>query len=363
VELLLSEMTSGGQYIASREGIKMDPVKDFVPYVDSIVNGEVLEVQQMDEDTYIVKFAIPLSNLEISLGGITNVWPIVAGEVFNFYFIKKAALIELELPQSFENYYQGPRFGIKGMRDLLGVKKGPFFGSIIKPNVGLDPEGVAHVVELHAKAGFNLVKDDEICVNPKICPLQERIRKIAEILDRVEQKTGKKVLYIANVTSDFSVINKNAEIAINGGAGGLMIDPLCTGLSIIDFLRRNYNVPIYVHRVGYGLFCSGPSFLIKYEIFLKLFKLLGADFSHVGGIWGNIDIEGTKRKIDKYLYILRDESLKNATWPVVTGISLENMADYYSFYGDDTLFMDHIGIYKDEKSARNKLQSLKKKIK
>ena len=178
VELLLAEMTSGIQYISTREGIKMDPVRDSVPYVDSIVNGEILDVQQMDEDTYLVKFALPASNLEISLGGITNVWPMVAGEVFSFHFIKKAALVELELPQSFKSYYQGPRFGIKGMRDLLGIKKGPIFGSIIKPNIGLDAERAAHVVELHAKAGFNFVKDDEICVNPKICPLEKRVRRI-----------------------------------------------------------------------------------------------------------------------------------------------------------------------------------------
>ena len=36
------------------------------------------------------------------------------------------------------------------------------------------------------------------------------------------------------------------------------------------------------------------------------------------------------------------------------------MGDYHRFYGDDTMFMDHIDIYRDEGRAREKLSSLKK---
>ena len=40
VELLLAEMTSGIQYISTREGVKMDPVKDSVPFVDDSINSK-----------------------------------------------------------------------------------------------------------------------------------------------------------------------------------------------------------------------------------------------------------------------------------------------------------------------------------
>jgi len=161
-------------------------------------------------------------------------------------------------------------------------------------------------------------------------------------------------------TSDFSVLGKAAEIVVTAGAGGLMIDPFCTGMSAMDYLRRNFDLPIYAHRVGYGLFCSGTNFSIGYDVFTALFRMLGADFSHVGGIWGKS--EASRRKTTSYVEILRKKSVHKRTWPVVTGISLENMADYYDFYGDDTLFMDHIDIYRDAESAKNKLQSLKEKL-
>jgi len=345
VELLLAEMTSGIQYYSKKNGVQMDRVQDTLPFVDESVMGEVRSLERIEDDTYSVTFALPADNLDVELGGITNLWPMVAGEVFNFHFIKRAILVRLDLPDSFASHYRGPGFGITGVRELVGVEKGPVFGSIIKPNLGLDPARSVRTVSILAEAGFNFIKDDEICVNPSLCPLKERVQAISEALNEYRQKSGRNVLYAANVTSDFSVLGKAAEIAVKAGAGGLMIDPFCTGMSAMDYLRRNFDLPIYAHRVGYGIFCSGPHFNIGYEVFTALFRMLGADFSHVGGIWGKSEV--SRRKTAGYVEILRKKSLHRRTWPVVTGISLENMADYYDFYGDDTLFMDHIDIYRE----------------
>ena len=361
IELLLAEMTSGIQYVSTQDGVKMDSVIDSVPFVDASVKGEVLSVESQDEESFIVSYSIPASNLDIGLGGITNLWPVVAGEVFNFHFIKKSKLLDLELPLSFKNYYKGPAFGIQRMRALLKRENGPVFGTIIKPNLGLTPEKTAAVVAILAKAGFDFVKDDEISVSPDLCPLKKRVDLVARMLDELSQKTGKKMLFAANVTSDFETLGKAAETALKAGAGGLMIDPFCAGLSSIDFLRRNFDAPIYVHRVGYGLFCLSPTYSISFAVFSKLFRLLGADFSHVGGIWGKS--EASRKKTEGYLDILRKNMPMLETWPVVTGISLENMHDYCTFYGDDTMFMDHIDIYNDEQSSKKKLLDLKKRCK
>lgn len=155
-----------------------------------------------------------------------------------------------------------------------------------------------------------------------------------------------------------------------------MIDPFCTGMSAMDYLRRNFDAPIYAHRVGYGLFCLSPKLSIDYSVFTMLFRLLGADFSHVGGLWGKS--EASRMKTEGYLNILRDKASSPTAssptassptasvapaWPVVTGISLENMEDYHEFYGDDTLFMDHIDIYRDVASSTEKLNRLKEKLK
>lgn len=354
VELLLAEMTSGIQYTALRDGVAMDQVEKHVPFVDPSVRGEVRSLQAQADGDYRVTFAFPSTNLDAAVGGITNLWGMVSGEVFNFYFVKHARLVELDLPGSFTSYYLGPRFGIAGLRRRLGLPQRPIFGAIVKPNLGLDAARTAELVRSLHTAGFSFIKDDEISVNPALCPMHLRVRSVAAAIARGRERLGRGMLYMANVTSDFSQLERAAQTAAEEGAGGLMIDPFCTGLSAIDFLRRHFELPIYCHRVGYGLHCRGDRYSVSYAIFSRLFRLLGADFSHVGGIWGGSDGRETK----KYLDILRRPDSHRRTWPVVSGISCENMAEYYRFYGDDTLFLDHIDIYSGERAAAEKLHRL-----
>jgi ribulose-bisphosphate carboxylase large chain len=360
VELLLNEMTSGIQYFSSRDGVVMDQVRGHVPYVDSSALGEVAAVEEQGDGSFRVVFSLPVDNIDPSLGGITNLWPVVAGEVFNFYFIKRARLVDLELPVSLRQRYLGPRFGIRAIRSLVRHEGTPLVGAIIKPNVGLNPRQAAKLAEDLAYAGFDFLKDDEISVSPALCPLKERVGRIADAVEKASRETGRKMLYIANITSDFSVLHEAACTARDAGAGGFMIDPFCIGLSAIDFLRRSFALPVYLHRVGYGLFTAGPAFSISYEAFSRLFRLLGADFSHVGGIWGSS--AHARNATKRYLEILRAGDQRSGdcleTWPVVSGISLENIGDYYGFYGDDTLILDHIDIYNDRQSAAKKREAL-----
>jgi ribulose-bisphosphate carboxylase large chain len=364
VDLLLNEMTSGIQYFSTRDGNVMDRVRDHVPKVDTSVLGEIVSVQERGEGSYYVVFSLPASNIDPWLGGITNLWPVVAGEVFNFYFIKRARLLDLELPVSFNKRYPGPRFGIHGIRSLVGREDAPLLGAIIKPNLGLNPLEAAKLAGDLAEAGFDFLKDDEISVSPSFSPLKERVSRVAEAVERASRKTGRKMLYAANISSDFLSLHEAASTARDAGAGGFMIDPFCTGLSAIDYLRQSFSLPLYLHRVGYGLLTAGPTFSISFELFSKIFRLLGADFSHVGGIWGGS--ADARDKTGRYLEILRGrEEGKHApleTWPVVSGISLDNIEDYYRFYGQDTLILDHIDIYSDRESAKKRREALLAKI-
>jgi len=360
VSFLLAEMTSGIQYISTKGGIKMYRCEDTLSFVDESIKGEIISIEEKEDNEYIVKFSFPAFNINPARGGISVLMAMVAGEVFSFYFIKKARLLDIEFPKAFYDYYRGPQFGIKGIRDLLGVYNRPLLGAIIKPNLGLSPEKTAEVVLILGSAGFDFIKDDEIAVDSKLCPLDKRVQSVAKEVDKVEQKTARKLLYIANVTSDLANLGAGAEIAIKAGADGLLVDPFSMGMSSINYLRTNFSVPVYVHRVGYGLFCSSKDFSISYELFNKLFRMLGADFSHVGGIIGKT--EKSKEEVKNYLTILRGYSSIKETFPVVTGIDLNNIRENYEFYGDDTLFMDCVGIYKDISTSTKKVNNLKKNM-
>ena len=48
--------------------------------------------------------------------------------------------MDIELPSSFGEKYNGPAFGIEGCRKLTNVYERPLIGTIIKPSIGLSPD-------------------------------------------------------------------------------------------------------------------------------------------------------------------------------------------------------------------------------
>ncbi len=79
----------------------------------------------------------PFDNLGASL---PNLLATVAGNLFELREFSGLRLLDLQLPPSFAQRYQGPQFGIQGTRKLLGIDGRPLIGTIIKPSVGLSPK-------------------------------------------------------------------------------------------------------------------------------------------------------------------------------------------------------------------------------
>ncbi len=50
-DLLLAEMTSGMQYISTCKGVQMYKYEDRLPFIDDSVKGEVLSIEEEEENT------------------------------------------------------------------------------------------------------------------------------------------------------------------------------------------------------------------------------------------------------------------------------------------------------------------------
>ena len=101
---------------------------------------------------------------------IPNLLSAVAGE--GVYFVPGIPLIklmDLRLPDAYLAGFEGPRFGVAGIRDLLGVHDRPIFFGVIKPNIGLPPEPLAELGYQGLLGGLDVAKDDEMLAD--IAPL------------------------------------------------------------------------------------------------------------------------------------------------------------------------------------------------
>ncbi|RLE50791.1 MAG: ribulose 1,5-bisphosphate carboxylase large subunit, partial [Candidatus Methanomethylicota archaeon] len=162
------------------------------------------KVFKTEEENNVVYIAYPIELFDAE-AGIANLLSIVAGNLFGLSSLERVRLIDIQVPRRLAESYDGPKFGIEGIRKLVETHANPrpHLGVIVKPKVGLNPKETANVVYEAAIGGADFIKDDETLVNQSFCILEERVSKVMEALDKVEQELGRKPLYAVNITSSY----------------------------------------------------------------------------------------------------------------------------------------------------------------
>ncbi len=223
----------------------------------------------------------PIGNLGPSL---PNLVATVAGNLFELQQFSGLRILDIDLPPSFGARYAGPQFGIPGTRRLSGIESGPLIGTIVKPSVGLSPEGTAELVDVLAEGGIDFVKDDELQADGPDCPFEARVQAVMAVIDRHADRTGKKVMYAFNVTGDLDEMRRRHDLVEAAGGTCIMASLNSVGLVGMVELRRHARLPIHAHRNGWGYLSRAPMLGWSYPAWSKLWRLAGADHMHVNGL-------------------------------------------------------------------------------
>ncbi|HJJ31313.1 MAG TPA: RuBisCO large subunit C-terminal-like domain-containing protein [Methanocorpusculum sp.] len=281
----------------------LSTVNEKTAYVHAL-DGEVLEVKPADAGGYITKIRYPYEIFE--KGNIPQYLSVIAGNLFGLGKLDAVRLTEIDLPRELSGC--GPKFGIEGVRKLVGTEtsRRPHVGTIIKPKVGLNPKDTAEVAYQAAVGGLDLIKDDETLTNQAFCPLLERLETVMDALDRAKDETGKQVLYAVNVTTGGDKIVELAHSAVKAGANMLMVDVLTAGFSAIQALAEDpaVNVPIHVHRTMHGALTRNPQHGIAMRPIAVLVRSAGGDQLHTGTVSGKMggkadEVLGDNREITR----------------------------------------------------------------
>jgi ribulose-bisphosphate carboxylase large chain len=256
--------------------------------VEERLAGRVVGI---DKKSKTARVAFPLEIFELEN------WPgmlsILAGNFFGLGSLTRARWVDIELPAKVAKSYKGPKYGIEGLRKLVGTTKDrrPHCGTIVKPKVGLDPKGTARVAKQAALGGLDFIKDDETLTDQKFCRFDERLRRVMEALDQARAQTGQRTLYAVNVTADERTMLQRADLARSLGANCIMMDVLTAGFHTLQALRNDPSVkfPIHVHRAMHGALTRSPHFGISMVVLSKLVRLLGGDQFHTGTASGKME--------------------------------------------------------------------------
>ncbi|OGP07550.1 MAG: hypothetical protein A2048_08370 [Deltaproteobacteria bacterium GWA2_45_12] len=215
---------------------------------------------------------------------IPNLLSAVAGEgAFYCPGVTCLRITNLHFPSSFLKLFEGPQFGLSGIREKLKVFDRPIFVGVVKPNIGLDSQDFSDTAYASFLGGLDIAKDDEMLANPPASSFEERIKKSALAARKAERITGKNKMYLANITDEIDEMMGLVQKATLLGADMVMVNAFFTGMSGLRHVRRHCKLPIMSHFTGMALYDRVLFFGMDGVVTTKLQRLLGADIIGLPG--------------------------------------------------------------------------------
>ncbi len=209
---------------------------------------------------------------------LPNLLTAVCGE--GTYFtpgIPLVKLLDITFPENYLAEFEGPKFGIDGIRDVLEAYNRPIFFGVVKPNIGLQPEYFADIAYQSWLGGLDIAKDDEMLADVAWSTTAMRTKLLGKARLKAEQATGEKKIYLANITDEVDKIIEQHDTAVANGANALLVNALPVGLSAVRMLRKHTKVPLIGHFPFIAAFSRLEKFGVHSKVITKLQRLAGLD--------------------------------------------------------------------------------------
>jgi len=276
----------------------------------SDLSAKAYEFTKVGNNEWIVRIAYPVHIFEE--WNMPGFLASVAGNVFGMKRVEWLRLEDLYLPERFLRDFKGPAFGIKGVRKKLGIEKRPLYGVVPKPKVGYSPEEVEHLAYELFSGGADFLKDDENITSPWYNRFEERAERITGVMEKVENETGEKKTWFANITADIREMERRLEILADLGNPHAMVDVVITGWAALEYIRdlaEDYDIAIHAHRAMHAAFDRNPKHGISMFVLAKLFRVIGVDQLHIGTA-GVGKLEGGKWEVVQNKRIITESHYK-----------------------------------------------------
>ncbi|TNJ37990.1 RuBisCO large subunit C-terminal-like domain-containing protein [Prosthecochloris vibrioformis] len=222
-----------------------------------------------------VRIAHPHRNFGTKL---PNLLTAVCGEgTFFTPGVPLVKLLDIIFPDNYLAAFDGPRFGIDGIREQLDVYNRPIFFGVVKPNIGLEPSHFAEIAYESWLGGLDIAKDDEMLADVEWSTMAERSGLLGKARLKAEETTGERKGYLANITDEVDRLREQHDLAVSNGANALLVNAMPVGLSAVRMLARHTKVPLIGHFPFIAPFSRLEKFGIHTRVITKLQRLAGLD--------------------------------------------------------------------------------------
>ncbi|MDR2757728.1 MAG: hypothetical protein LBC20_18750 [Planctomycetaceae bacterium] len=301
--------------------------------------GNLEQFEQQNETSWLATISYAD---EIAAGELTQFLNIVFG---NISIKQGIQVVAIQPSQGILEQLPGPRFGIAGVRQLVGVPTRPLLFTALKP-MGLSAQNLAWLAEQFAEGGIDIIKDDHGLSDQCFAPFEERVLRCAAAVHEVNTRTKRNAIYVPNITAPIELFFDRAVRAKELGAGGLMVTP---GLVGWDALRRlaqmQLGLPIIAHPAFIGSYAINSQGISCRVLFGTLMRITGADATIFPNYGGRFPLS---REDCREIVTASREKL--GTLPAIFpcpagGMELKNIREMVQNYGNDMLILIGSGLF------------------
>lgn len=193
----------------------------------------------------------------------------------NSYSINDASirLDDIGLPKAIVDEFNGPAFGIKGIRSYLKAAERPLLATTLPNNLKNEKEH-ALAAKHSWLGGCDIVKDSPFLTNHSFNSFKKRLSEVVDAQNKAEDLTNQPKIYVPNITAETNEMIRRAEIVKDHGITHALVNIPFAGISSLQSLsRNNFHVAVEGHVPYKGLYLDGISPIV----IAKIARLLGAD--------------------------------------------------------------------------------------
>ncbi|NYZ77943.1 type III ribulose-bisphosphate carboxylase [Candidatus Micrarchaeota archaeon] len=325
-----------------------------------------LQAKAFEVSDNLVKIAYPRALWED--GNACQLLSGIAGNIFGMKALKNLRLVDATLPANYIKHFKGPKYGIDGIRKIIGVYGKPLTGAVAKPKIGFSAAEHAQIGFETWMGGFNFVKDDENLTSLAFNRFDERVKLLSKMRDKAEKLTGEKKSAFINITAETEMMKKRAKLLADYGWNYAMIDVVVAGTAAVQTMRNycgDLGLAIHAHRAMHAAFDRNPKHGISMQFIAKLMRLSGVDQIHAGTVVGKL--VGSKEEALAIADTLREEKIKarkgllleqnwgsiKKAFPVASGGMHPGLVpDVMKMYGKDQIILISGGIHGHPKGTR-----------
>lgn len=242
-------------------------------------------------------------------------------------------------------WFQGPKYGIRGMRKRMGVEGRALAFTALKP-MGLPSRSLAREAYACALGGVDIIKDDHGLMNQPFSEYKERVQAVCQAVKKGNEEGGNATIYVPNLSGRTFDIMDRVKYAEECGAGGIMLAPGLVGYDTMQYVSAHTELPVIAHPAMAGcMLDKGAGGFDCGCILGQIPRICGADFTVFPNYGGRFSLSE-----DQCRSIVQNCQEESGDMPGIFpcpagGMTFERLGAMKAFYGTEVAFLMGGGLF------------------